>query len=530
MTTPIKPVNLNPLPEWLKLRQIQITMFENLATSYRNGKRKQSIMAATASGKTYWTAVLFHKILTKNCRAKLIFVVPRNTLVDQAYKDFQQVLNIPISVIQGTDERIDLSCAIQIATIQTLSRRVDKYPELFNDYDLMIIDENHIRFKAIQKIRATWIIGLSGTPYSRGLGLFYDDLVKTIPARELTEQGIITPIKVLSAKRQIDTSKLRVVSSGEYSSSEEEDEAIQIVGDILKEYEDSEDMKGRPFIGFAKTIKACISIAQAFIDAGHNVGYVHSRMSDDDCQAVLDSFKAGYLVGVFSVVKLIEGFNYPEASALLLCTSFAPSKRDKGTPNALGRYVQMFGRVRRSVEGHPDKYALVHDHGENYIKYGHPDIYELGFNELCNGEEPEKKVIKTEKDIKPKVCPECNFYIEKGRVCPECGCVLEKHTEIINGEIVEFVNGIMVEVETVDKRRDRANREFTKEEKASFYGGLKTYALKNRYKDGWIGWKYKSMFGVWPNKYKNSPMVPISKIVADFIKIEQLRYRGRKRV
>ena len=532
ITPPIKEVDLKPLPKWLKLRDVQLKMFDNLASSYRAGHVKQMVMAATASGKTFWSAVLFHRILTKNPTARLIFVVPRTSLVDQAYKDFQQVLDVPISVIRGQDERINLSLPIQIATIQTLARRIKKYPELFCQYDLMICDEAHIRFDSIKDIDAKWIIGLSATPYSKGLGLFYDDLVKSIPAKELTEQGIITPIRVLSAQRQIDTSKLTTNSTGEYKSDEEEEEAIRIVGDVLKEYEASEDMKGRPFIGFAKTISACIALAETFINAGHNVGYVHSKMSDDDCEAILSSFKNGHLDGVFSVVKLIEGFNYPEASALLLCTSFAPSKTYADTPNALGRYVQMFGRVRRSVEGNPEKYALVHDHGENYIKYGHPDIFELGFDELCTGKDPEKKddEEKTEKDLKPIACPECNFYIEHGRICDRCGHELVKYTQIVEGKIVEFVDGVMVETESLIKQRrnKNPNKEYSNEEKIVFYGSLKGYGIKHGYAKGWASNQYKNKFGVWPNSYKDSPSREPTEEVKKYIKMGQIIYRARK--
>ena len=108
------------------------------------------------------------------------------------------------------------------------------------------------------------------------MGLFYDDLVRSIPAIELEKQGIITPLKVLCAKKQIDTSNLSITSTGEYTSAEEETEVFKLIGDVLKEYENNPEMENRPFIGFAKTIKACVALSDAFEDAGHKVAYVHS--------------------------------------------------------------------------------------------------------------------------------------------------------------------------------------------------------------------------------------------------------------
>jgi superfamily II DNA or RNA helicase len=533
---PVVEQELKPLPAWLKLRDVQVVMFKNLATSYRKGYRKQGVMASTAAGKTYFAAVLFHKMLTKKPDSRLIFIVPRNTLIQQAMDDFQQILDMPIGVIQGQDERLDLSLPVQIATIQTLGRRIEAYPDLFGKlhFDLAVIDEFHIRFQAIEKISASWITGLSATPYSKGLGLFYDDLVKSIPARELVEQGVITPIRVFSAKRQIDTTKLGTASTGEYVAADEELEAAQIIGDVVREYENNPDMKGRPVIGFARSISTCISLAEAFCAAGHKFGYVHSKMSDKDNEAVLTAFKSDILIGVFSVVKLVEGFNFPEASALLLCTSFAPSKNDPNTPNALNRYVQMIGRVRRSVEGDPDKYALIHDHGQNYIKYGHPDLFEIGFDKLDDGKKADPNdEEKTEKDIKAKVCPECSAYVDKGNVCDCCGHKFEKHTELVDGEIVEFINGKMVEVEPSPVRANVAVRkkEWTKEEKQAMYSGFIYAAREKRlegksYK-GFIAWKYREIFDVWPRSLEH--VSAYNSDASAYVKIKDLEWKRKQR-
>ena len=484
----------NPLPDWLTLRLVQEAMFDGLTVSYRTAHRRQVIVAPTAAGKTIWTAVLFHRILSKNPSAKLIFVVPRITLAKQTVKVFKDILQLPVSVIQGQHKDINLSLNIQVATIQTLGNRIKKYPELFRDYDCCVIDEAHLSFKARETIDAEWLIGLTATPYTRGMGLFYDDLVKSIPARELEKQGVITPLKVLCAKKQINTKNLSVTSMGEYSSEEEESEVFKLIGDVLKEYEDNPEMEGRPFIGFAKTIKACVALTDAFTDAGHNVAYVHSKMSDEDNDAILDLFKQGELIGVFSVIKLVEGFDFVGASALLLCTSFAPDK--EGKPNALARWAQMHGRIRRANPDDPDKVGLVHDHGDNWSKYAHPDTYEAEFTELCTNKKKEADEEQKESAVKMKECPKCGYYV-KGKFCTFCGHEMKKYSQLIEGEVVEFEDGKMIEVVHKDVKKSK-KKEATTEEKQNWYSMFLMHAAEKGYKAGWSYWKYKEKFGVQP--------------------------------
>ena len=525
----IQTADLNPLPADLKLRHIQEVMFTNLAKSYVQGKRRQVVVAPTGSGKTIWAAVLFHRILTKNPQAKLIFVVPRNTLLFQTAEVFKEILGLPVSIIQGQHESINLSYNLQVATIQTLGNRIAKYPEYFGGYDCCVIDEAHLTFKARNEIDTKWLVALTATPYAKGMGLFYDDLVRSVPAYELVQRGVITPLKVLSAKKQIDVSRLSKTSTGEYNSEEEESEVFQLIGNVLEEYEANPQMRDRPFIGFAKTIKACVALSDVFEKAGHKVAYVHSKMSDEDNEAILDAFKNGDLIGVWSVVKLTEGFDFVGASALLLCTAFADGK--DGRPNALARWAQMHGRIRRADPDNPDKVGLVHDHGGNWSRFAHPDLYELEFDELCDGKPPEKAEIEEkESKVKLKECPNCGYFV-KGKHCLECGHELQSYSEFINGEVVEYVDGKMVEIISEEiLTGKKANKEHTAEQKAAFFGGLKTISKQKGYTMGWCSYTYKEKYGVWPNKYKDSPMVTPNQEVTSFVKQKMIAYkRGRAR-
>ena len=90
---------------------------------------------------------------------------------------------------------------MQIATDQTLLRRA--YPET----DVVVVDEAHIRSEAIER----WMkldeagellfIGLSATPWSKGLGKLYDDLIIATTTAELIEGGYLSKFRVFAPSK-----------------------------------------------------------------------------------------------------------------------------------------------------------------------------------------------------------------------------------------------------------------------------------------------------------------------------------------
>src|ERR1019366_6612190 len=84
-----------------------------------------------------------------------------------------------IGVMQAQHERTDRYARVQIASVQTLVKR--ELP----DVDFMILDEIHMRFHALNAmLDGPWAgkiaIGLSATPWAKGMGLRWTKLI--IPA------------------------------------------------------------------------------------------------------------------------------------------------------------------------------------------------------------------------------------------------------------------------------------------------------------------------------------------------------------
>jgi superfamily II DNA or RNA helicase len=521
------------LPDYFQsLRKVQNVMFTRLREAYVSGVMNPCIVAPTGAGKTIWAAMLFRSMLKKNPNQRLVFFVPRINLLEQTYRVFQEFIGSNISIIQGNDPRLDFRNQVYVSTVQTISRRMENsnLHSTFGrlDFGCAIHDEAHLQFIGRAAVESKLTIGLTATPYSLGMYPFYHrNVFKTISSSQLAKDGDITPLEIDSAV-SINTKELDI-EKGEYNTEQESLAFYEIRGDVLKNYEANAKLKGLPFLGFAKRITVCEGLAETFTEAGYKVGVVHSKMSTKACEAILSTFKAGLLDGVFSVVKLTEGFDYPAASVLLMCTSFAPSKEDKNTPNALARFTQMIGRVRRKFEG--KTVAYIQDHGDNFSKYSIPDKYEDSFTQLSDKKKPSAAPDDAEdKKNKERECPKCSNSLV-GKQCTNCGHISETLVQEIGESTLEVLHGEMVSIDTgfSGKTGNQRVKHPNLSESEVTKGILYEFEEKNRkmknlgknsYKEGWMAHKYKELTGSFPtwghnwNKFGRSEK---SKTVSNWI-------------
>lgn len=528
-------IKLKEMPEGFELRKAQKLMLDMTRESVRKGNTKIVQHLSTAGGKTVWAGFVFYSAFQKDPGCQCWFIVNRNTLLEQTKAEFEKFFGFDCGIIQG-QQPIELHKHVQIATIQTLHNRLNsKNPTIwkeFNDLPVKIacIDEVHLDFAGYKTVEEAWnplMLGLTGTPFTKGMGKFWHDMVRPAKMAELIADGTLSDYKVracVAVKRE----KLTTNSTGEYVDQDVENEVSRIIGDVYQEWADSDDMKGRPFIGFAKNISTCIALAETFTDHGVHVAYIHSKMSDDKCQAILDSFKAGLYIGVFSVAKLIEGFNYPAVSALIMCTPMAPSKHDPNIPNSCNRYVQQIGRGLRQHDGTE---CLVHDHTGNFLQYGNYEMIEDYFPVLDDGK-PKKKRISPEerKNHAVRECPTCHMAM-KGATCRTCGVTTKKPNQFLEAGDLEFIDGEMVEVKkSKTAQQKKVKKEMDWPAKIRFYGQLKQYCIDKKIKPGFAAHKWRELVGTWPNdpRLKNAPLLPVGKNVSSWILSRHAAYGKRK--
>lgn len=536
-TNKLSPINLEPLSNDFEMRPVQEKALPLLRKSVGAAKRHIILHLATAGGKTILAGMLFYLAFQKDPFSQMWFIVPRNTLLDQTKKEFEKWFGFDCGIVQG-NRTIDLSKHVQIATVQTLHNRLtSENPNVCLMFrkcptKICVIDEAHLKFVGYKTIVDAWnplLIGMTATPFSPGMAPFWQDMVRPASMVSLIKDKTLADYKVMSCV-PINRSKLSKMTTGEFRDSDVERETNKIIGDVYKNWADSEDMKGRPFIGFCKGISTAIALTELFQSNGVNVSCVHSKMSDEFVQNTLDAFKDGHYDGVFSVVKLIEGFDYPAVSALLLCSPLAESKDDPNIPNSCNRYVQTAGRGLRS---HPGKeYTLIHDHAGNFERYGWYELIEELFSELqnCKKTKPKKLTTKERLERVQLECSKCNLFF-RGFTCPKCGRKPKKPTSFIQAGDLDFVDGVMVEVKIPDRQQEgkKLNRTMSSEDKEKLYGGLKHYCREHGYNPGWAANKYRDRMGVWPNKYRDAPAIEPEAGLVSWIVSQNIAWANRRK-
>ena len=186
MTSPLfNRTEINPRP----LRPYQDLCIEELRAGLKAGHRRQVLKLPTGAGKTRVAAELINRALIRGERS--IFVVPRLSLIEQTVAAFEREGIGHIGVIQGQNFRTDFTAPVQVASAQTLVRR--EIPEA----GLVIVDECHLRFQAINDwlIDPDWqkakFIGLSATPWARGMGMVWQSVVAPVTIADLIQDEFL---------------------------------------------------------------------------------------------------------------------------------------------------------------------------------------------------------------------------------------------------------------------------------------------------------------------------------------------------
>jgi DNA repair protein RadD len=444
---------------------------EELRRALMSGWRRPMFQMPTGAGKTRIAEEIIHGALAKGKR--VAFVVPALSLVDQTVRSFEAEGIHALGVLQGIHPRTDRDAPIQICSVQTLARR--RRPEV----DLVIVDEAHQMHKEIFRWMADRpniiFIGLSATPWSRGLGKYYDHLVIAATTRELIDQGYLSDF-VAFAPSDPDLSSVST-RAGEFQQDELADamDRPAITGDIVETWlKRGED---RPTIAFAVNRKHAQHVAERFAGAGVAVEYLDGATPREDREGIFGRFKSGETKILCSVGVLTTGFD-----ADVRCIIDAQPTKSRIL------FVQKLGRGLRTAPG-KDRLVIL-DHAGNHLRLGM--VTDIGQDRLDDGKERQNASQRTRErgDLLPKLCDDCKAVVPRAaRECPSCGAPIQARNE------VEAIDGDLVEL---GARRTGA-RHLSIEDKGAFYGELRCYAAVRGFPDGWCAHKYKEKFGVWPN-------------------------------
>lgn len=413
-----QPTNLDKFPP---MREFQTATHLALRTGIVAGHKRQMVAAPTGSGKTILALYVANQALQKNKR--VTFLCDRTTLINQT-SSVADSLGMDHGVIQAQHPRRNDDMLFQIASAQTIARRG------WHKTDLIIVDEAHTQLSAwtdyIPNFNGS-VIGLSATPFSKGLGKLFTNLINATTMHELTQSGVLVPMRVISATK-INMQGAQTSFTGEWSESEIRARGKEILGDVVKEWKQyGEDRKT---IVFGANIAHCEDLCRQFIDAGIMAAVFTSETTQIEREVILKAYKNDQLKVLISVEALAKGFDVPDVSCVVDCRPLRKS---------LSTAIQMWGRGLRSSTSTGKVDCILLDHSGNIIRFldDFTDIYFNGLEQLDDGEKLDKKVRDTNDDeTEKKGCPQCGYKPFFKR-CMSCG------HEIVNESMVQAEAGEM---------------------------------------------------------------------------------------
>lgn len=491
-------------PKELILRPLQVEIVNRLREALGISKRVV-LQAGTGLGKTIIATSIIKSAVSRGRRC--LFVNDRITLVYQTSEVFHEY-GVNHGVIMADHPEYFPGRMVQVASIQTIAKRD------IGSFDLIVIDECHSIYKAHHKILKdnpdAYVVGLSATPFSKGLGKIFDFHIEPYTVRQLIDQGLLCDFEIYGPEIY-DLSKIHTVA-GEFNQKELAAETNQshLVADVVQTYKRLG--KGRKTICFCTNVAHGRHIAREFNKAGIKAAQVNAYEKTES-QESMRQFISGEVEVVCSVEILIKGFDLASVDCIIWATA---------TKSAM-KWIQGCGRGLRIAPG--KTMCRIIDHGGNCERpgLGFPDSYE--FTELDDGKHKESKNKKQDKPEQlPKKCPSCDFLKAAGvRKCPACGFIPQfvKDVEVVEGELKKL-DRKKVKVYSLDEKRD-------------FLGGLNQYGQDHGWKIGNKGvygaaiHKFKEKFGHAPsNKIPWAYKCPTSEEVKKFVKHSDIKFSKSK--
>jgi superfamily II DNA or RNA helicase len=376
-------------------------------------------------------------------RAKLkgnntLFVVHRQELIDQSAATFQDA-GVPFGVI-AAGYPVNYQEHIQIASIQTVIRRLDKIQEP----TIIILDECHHATAATwKKLLAAYpmafVIGLTATPArmgGQGLGDVFQSMILGPTVKQLIDWKNLAPYKYFAPPVAADLTGLRV-KMGDYMQA---DVALrmdksEIIGDIIAHYQ--RIAPGRKAVCYCASVAHSQHTAEMFRQSGVSALHIDGETHDITRKAAVADFKAGKIKILCNVDLISEGYDCSDMDAVILAR---PTE-------SLTLFIQQAMRAMRYDRNNPDKVAMIIDHVGNCYRHGLPDE-----EREWSLETTKKKTVTASRDEYPvRQCPKCYAAHRTAPSCPQCGYLypIELRTD------PEQKAGQLAEVLDIERKKQR---------------------------------------------------------------------------
>ncbi len=338
-------------PNYMQIKALkEIRRYRDMAVD------KALVIAATGSGKTY-LAAFDAKIFDAK---RLLFIVHRDTIINEAIKTFRKVFGEAVSYGKMIGDFKEIDKDFIFASNILLSKNL----VLFNkdEFDYIIIDEVHHAVAStyqniLEYFQPRFLLGLTATPERMDNESIFDIFKNNVPyelrLRDALINDLIVPFKYYGIKDQfVDYSEINARKLIQELSS---NVRAEFIADKIGEYKPSgQKLKA---IGFCRNIDHAKLMSDNMTFLGYPSTYLYGK---NNTRERMDAFyrlqdDKNPLQIIFTIDILNEGVDLPQVNMVLFLRPTESSTV----------FIQQLGRGLRK---YPDKeYLTVLDFiGNNY--------------------------------------------------------------------------------------------------------------------------------------------------------------------
>ena len=182
----------------LKPNAMQSRFINNLFEIINAGEKRALLISATGTGKTYASVFAMQKLRPK----KLLFVVHRDLIAEQAYESYKYVFGSEVKMGLLSGKRKEYEADFLFSTMQTLAKEETLTQFEKDEFDVIIIDEVHrAGANSYQKIMDyfepnLWL-GMTASPERMDgfdiYALFDHNIAYEIRLKEALEEDLLCP-------------------------------------------------------------------------------------------------------------------------------------------------------------------------------------------------------------------------------------------------------------------------------------------------------------------------------------------------
>lgn len=432
----------------IQLRDFQGIGVGQIRDCYRDGSRAPLFVLPTGGGKTFTFCYIAS---SANARGNRVLILVHRVELLRQSSDSLSSLGVRHGLI-APNAPMRLQELTQVASVQTLVRRLDELARAGWAPDLIVIDEAH------HAVAGTWKrvldhwpdakhLGVTATPCRRdgkGLGVHvggaFDAMVQGPQIGELIDRGYLAPPVVYAPPVIADLAGIKS-QMGDFAAGDlaERMDKPTVTGDAVEHY--GRICPGVPAIAFCVSVAHAEHVAEQFAAAGWRAKSLDGGMTPEDRKRIIADLAEGRLDVLTSCDIVSEGTDIPVVGCAIL---LRPTQ-------SLGLYLQQVGRVLRLYAGKSE--AIILDHVGNWQRHGLPDDPREW--SLDGAKRKRGKRDAEEGPPPPLTCEGCFRQIRRPtpRECPHCGKSLKSENDRMDA--LQQVDGQLQRVTSADAERQR---------------------------------------------------------------------------